>query len=73
MSKNRSPVKEEAIDNEAELRAWRLLGVSEREQWQAAISRREKQKLKNIENFPRLSVENNKGSSTKKIIEVKDR
>ena len=64
---------EEATDNDEELQVWCLLEESENEQWQEVVSRRDKQKVKNANQAPPLSVENSHNSNPKNIIEEKDR
>ena len=64
---------EEALDNEEDLRAWCLSEESENEQWQEAISRRDKQKVKKSNQASLLRVEHSHNSNPMKVIEVKDR
>ena len=64
---------EEATDNEEDLQAWCLLEESENEQWQEAVSRREKQKLKKAYQASLLSAESSHNSNSKEIVEVKCR
>ena len=54
---------EEALDNEEDLRAWCLSEESENEQWQEAISRRDKQKVKKSNQASLLSVEHSHSSN----------
>ena len=64
---------EETLDSDEEFQAWCLLEQSENEQWQDAISRRDKEMMKQFHQASLLSVENSEKSSSKKIIEVKGR
>ena len=59
------------------MRAWRLLEESENEQWQEVTSKKsklkkKKKKKKKLNHESLLSVENNSGVPSRKVIEVKD-
>ena len=64
---------EESAEDEEDLLAWCLLEESENEQWQEVISRRSKQRAKQVNQASLLSVESNHSLSPKKIVEVKDK
>ena len=64
---------EDSADNEEDLQAWCLLEESDIEQWQEVISRRSKQRAKNVYQASLLSVESSHSLSPKKIVEVKDK
>ena len=64
---------EESTENEKDLQAWCLLEKSENEQWQEVISKQTKKKVKKVSQASLFSVENNRNSNPKKIVEVKDK
>ena len=64
---------DETIDIEEDLQAWCLLEACENEQWQAATSRRGKQKMKKANQTSLLSVESSLKLNQKEIIEVEDK
>ena len=56
---------EESAEDEDDLQAWCLLEESENEQWQAVISRRDKQRVKRANQASLLSVEKSQSLSSK--------
>ena len=66
-------IAEETIDIEEDLHAWCRLETCENEQWQAATSRRGKQRMKKANQTSLLSVESCLNLNQKGIIEVEDK
>ena len=75
VEEDKGDVSEEVHEDENELHAWCLLEESENEQWQEVTSKKSKlnkKKKKKLGHESLLSVENNSGVPSRKVIEVKD-
>ena len=72
MEEDKGDISEEVHEDENELHAWRLLEESENEQWQEVTSKKSKLNKKKLDHGSLLSVENNSGVPSRKVIEVKD-